>query len=80
MMTKEGSSKIVNFMTPRAAALVLGHGHISHIEKMHHFFKKIFKSSSLLQGTDQTNLKYIVMMTKKGPPNCNFHDPRGVAI
>ena len=30
MMTKEGSTKIVNFMTPRAVVLMLGHGHISH--------------------------------------------------
>ena len=30
MMTKEGSTKIVNFMTPGAGALVLGCGHISH--------------------------------------------------
>ena len=53
MMTKEGSTKIVNFMTHRAAALVLEHGHISHIEKMHHFFNK---NSFLLPGTDQKNL------------------------
>ena len=30
-MTKEGSTKIVNFMTPRVGVLVLGRGHISHI-------------------------------------------------
>ena len=30
MMTKEGSTKIVNFMTPRAGVLMLGYGHISH--------------------------------------------------
>ena len=30
MMTKEGSTKIVNFMTPGAAVLMLGRGHISH--------------------------------------------------
>ena len=30
MMTKEGSTKIVNFMTPRAGVLMLGRGHISH--------------------------------------------------
>ena len=30
MMTKEGSSQIVNFMTPGAGVLMLGHGHISH--------------------------------------------------
>ena len=30
MMTKEGSSKIVNFMTPGAGVLMLGRSHISH--------------------------------------------------
>ena len=30
MMTKEGSTQIVNFMTPGAGVLMLGHGHISH--------------------------------------------------
>ena len=35
MMTKEGSTKIVNFMTPEAGVLVLGRGHISHIVKLH---------------------------------------------
>ena len=29
-MTKEGSTKIVNFMTPRAVVLMLGRGHICH--------------------------------------------------
>ena len=29
-MIKEGSTKIVNFMTPGAAVLMLGRGHISH--------------------------------------------------
>ena len=38
MMTKEGSTQIVNFMTPRAGVLVLGCGHISHIVKMHYSF------------------------------------------
>ena len=38
MMTKEGSTKIFNFMTPGAGVLVLGHGHISHIVKMHYSF------------------------------------------
>ena len=41
MMTKEGSTKIVNFMTPGARVLVLGNGHISHIMKMHYLFKKL---------------------------------------
>ena len=41
MMTKEGSTKIVNFMTPGAGVLALGHGHISHIVKIHYFFKNL---------------------------------------
>ena len=36
MMTKKGSTKIVNFMTPRAGVLMLGCGHISlYIEYTH---------------------------------------------
>ena len=30
MMTKEESTKITNFMTPRVGVLMLGCGHISH--------------------------------------------------
>ena len=41
MMTKEGSTKIVNFMTPGAGVLVLGRGHISHIVKMLYSFKNL---------------------------------------
>ena len=41
MITKEGSTKIVNFMTPGAGVLVLGCGHISHIVKMHNFVKNL---------------------------------------
>ena len=38
-MTKEGSTKIVNFMTPGAGVLCyIGHGHISHNVKLHYFF------------------------------------------
>ena len=39
-MTKEGSFKIVNFMTPGAGVLVIGHGHIGLTVKMHYL--KIF--------------------------------------
>ena len=38
MITKEESTKIVNFMTPGARVLVLGCVHTSHIVKMHYFF------------------------------------------
>ena len=50
--TKEGSTKIVNFMTPGTGVLVLGCGRITRIVKMHYFIKK---SSFLLPGIDQTN-------------------------
>ena len=36
MMIKEGSTKIVNFMTPGPGVLVQGRGHISHVMKMHY--------------------------------------------
>ena len=41
MMTKEGSAKLLNAVTPRAGVLVLGRGHIIHIVKMHYFFKNL---------------------------------------
>ena len=44
MMTKEGSTKIVNFMTLGVGVLVLGRGHISHRVKMHYFFKIFFST------------------------------------
>ena len=72
-MTTEGSTKMVNFMTPRAGVLVLGCGHISHIVKMHYFFKSLLLyAQALIRHTT-----YIVLMTRKGLPNFNFHDPRG---
>ena len=33
MMTKEGSTKIVNFNTPMAEVLMLGRGHISNFSE-----------------------------------------------
>ena len=41
MMTKVGSTKIVNFMTLGAVVHVLGRGHISHIVKLHNFFNNL---------------------------------------
>ena len=34
MMTKEGSTQIVNFMTPGAGVLMLGRGHISRYSEL----------------------------------------------
>ena len=41
MMTKKGSTKILNFMTPGAEVLVLGRGHISHLMKIHYLFTNL---------------------------------------
>ena len=62
MMNKEGSTKIVNFKTPRAGVHVIGCGHISHIVKMHYFLKNLhLNSHAYIRQT-----KYIVIMTKEG--------------
>ena len=42
MMTKEGSTKIVNFMNPGAGVLALGCGNISKKVKKHYSFKNLF--------------------------------------
>ena len=63
MMTKEGCTKIVNFMNLGAGVVVLGCGHISYIVKMHYFFKNL---SCLLPSIDKTNYKYILMKAKEG--------------
>ena len=62
MMTKEGSTRIINFMTPGAGVLVLGRGHISHIVKLHYSFKNLLLYSQALIRQS----KYVVMMTKEG--------------
>ena len=69
MMTKKGSTKIVNFMTLRTAVLVLGRGHISNIVKIHY--------SSLLPGIDQTNYVYSNDDQGRVYQNCNLNDPGG---
>ena len=53
-MTKEGSTKTVNFMIPGPGVLKLVRSHISYMYmmKMHYTFKK---SSTLLLGIDKAN-------------------------
>ena len=48
MMSKEGSTKIENFMTPGTGILVLGHGHIRHIGQ-----NALFSKKNSLIGIDQ---------------------------
>ena len=62
MMTKEGSTKIVNFMTPGVGVVVLRRGHISHIMNMHYFFNNIL----IYSRTSIRQIKNTVMMTKEG--------------
>ena len=70
-MTKKGSTKIVNFMTPGAGVLALGRGHISHIMTIHYFFKNLLSSQAYIRKT-----KYIVIMTKVGSTKIvNFMTP-----
>ena len=61
MITKKGSTKIVNFMSPRAGFLEHGRGHLSNVVKMHYFFKNLLLYS---QANRQT--KCIVTITKEG--------------
>ena len=70
MMTMEGSTKIVNFMTPGAGVFALGCSHKSHTVKMHYSFNNL-----LIYSNRQT--MYIVMMTKEGSTKIvNFMTPR----
>ena len=63
MITREGSTKIVNFMTAGAGVLMPGRGHISHIAKMHYFLEIVF--STPRHRTEKVYM-YILMMTKEG--------------
>ena len=43
MMTKKGTTKIVNLMTPGAGVLMLKFGHISHYSESALFSKTVFR-------------------------------------
>ena len=70
MMTKEGSTKIINFMTH--GVLMLGCDHISHIVKKHNFFKNLLLySQAWIKATN-----CIEMMRGRVQQNFKFHDTR----
>ena len=72
IITKEGFTKIVTFMPPRAGVLALGCCHIGHIVKIHNFFLNLL----LYSGSQIKQTKYIVMMTKEGSTKIvNFMTP-----
>ena len=69
---QEGSIKIVNFMTLGAGVLVLRRGRVSHIVKMHYFFKY----RPVFAGARFKLTKCMVMMTKEGSTKiANFMTP-----
>ena len=74
-MTKERSTKIVNFMTPR------GRGFCARVWPYKSYSENalfLLKSSSLLPGIDQTNYVYSIIEDQgRVYLNCKFHDPRG---
>ena len=71
IMIMEGSNNVLNSMTPRAGVLVLGRGRISHIVKMHHFYKYIYFS---IHRHGQSMFR--VMMTNEGSTkNIKFMTP-----
>ena len=69
-MTKEESSKIVNFMTPEARVLALEAGHISQIVKL----IIPLKTSFLPPGVTKTTCVYSYDDQGRICHNCNFHD------
>ena len=75
MISKEGSTKIVNFKTPRAGVLVLRRGHISHIVKKNALFLE--ESSSLQSDIDQTNWEYSNDDQGRVYQNCKSNYPTG---
>ena len=73
MMTREGSTKIINLMTPRAGVPVLGHVHIGHIVKMHYFSEDLLYSWPLYRQTEYKVLISMEVCTKI----LNFMTPSG---
>ena len=72
MITKEGSTKNVNFMTPGAGFLVLGHGHTS-LKCI--ISLKIFFSIHMQHRSDKLSICNDVQ--GRVYQNCKFHDPWG---
>ena len=73
MVSQEGYTKIVNFLTPRAGIIVLGRGHVSDIVKIHFFYTNLllYSQAQIRQTED------IVRMSKEGFAKIvNFMTPR----
>ena len=64
IMTKEGSIKIVNSLTPRAEVLVLRCSYISHRVKMRYFFKNLplYSQAQIRQTEGKLMLTKVIVM------------------
>ena len=72
MVSEEGCSKIVNFLTPGVGVLVLRCGHISNIVKINYFYENLlFYSQAQIRQTEG-----IVMIQGRVHKNSKFHDPQ----
>ena len=74
-MTKEGSTRIINFLTPGAVVLLLGVPYKLYSEN--DLF--LLNSSSLLLGIDQKNMKKEYSSKDDSGrvyQNCKFHDTK----
>ena len=76
MMTKEGFTKIVTFMTPGAGVFVQGCDHMSHIVKMHYYFKNLLLYSQTWIRQTKFNV-YSINDQGRVYKNYKLHDPRG---
>ena len=70
MMTKEVSTKIVNFMFPCAG------GSCARVWSYTENALFLLESSFLTSGTDQTDRGYSNDYKGRVYPNCNVHDPQ----
>ena len=75
MMTKEGYTKIVNFMNPPNRGSFAREWPKSHTCSENALF--LLKSSPLLPGIDQTNYVYSDDDQGRVYQNCKLYDPRG---
>ena len=75
MMTKEGSTKIVNFMTGGIGVLVPRCGHLSYIVKMHNFFKNILLYTQA-QITQTEGIVFNLMSREGSTKIVNVMTPR----
>ena len=75
MMTKEGSTKIINFMS--SGVWVLRCGHISYIVKTHYFFKNLLlNSQAQIKQSECIGLPVVIMSKEESTKIVNSITPR----